>query len=351
MVIIVKRKHTKKELIIIVLGALVLTCGFFGSSYALNNTTSPTAEYNYFGTSNLELSYVDHGMGNGDVLSLTNAKPKTDQQAMSEEGYRFSVTNISSNGYFYRIRLVEDIALINEEDCIDRQILPQYIRFQFDNFKPRSLSEIESSGYVLHESKELILPGNSEIHELKIWLDQDTPQNLKDHYHGKIVLEEISDEIYEEYQKGQELQIGETPYLILEDSDSKNAYLKLTTASQNPYFENDCVDHSKTCLFTSKEDLETLLKGYRNGIESQLQKLTNLHLLRLRIFEKNEYLDYAMALTKLNPQNMPFLIYNTKNGLPQMINSSSGLDPEIEKNKIQIVMIMHKSLLQPEEEQ
>lgn len=351
MVITVKGKHTKKELIIIILGALILTCVFFGSSYALNNTTSKTAEYNYFGTSNLELSYVDHGMGNGDVLSLTNAQPKTDQQAMSEDGYRFSVTNVSSNGYFYRIRLVEDVALVNEEHCMSRQLFPQYIRFQFDNFKPQRLSEIESSGYVLHESKDLILPGNSEIHELRIWLDQDTPSDLKDHYHGKIVLEEISNEIYKEYQQGNKIKIGDFSYLVLEDSNSKNAYLKLTAPNPNPFFENDCIDHSETCLFTSKEDLDSLFKGYRNGIEGELKKNTNLHLLRFRIFERTEYLDYIMAIPDLNPENLPFLIYNTKQGTIQMINASSGLDPQMEKNKIQLVIIMHKSLLEKEEEQ
>lgn len=340
-------KHTKQEFLIIMAGALLLTCCFFGSSYALNNSLLPTAEFNYFGTSNLELSYVDRGTGNGDFLSLVNATRISDAEARNQDGYRFSITNISGGAYKYRLRLLEDAAMINEDGCIDRQLYANYIRFQFDNQEPKSLSQIENNGYVLYESTENILPGNSEIHELRIWLKEDTPSVVKEHYHGKIVLEEI-EEVYPSYQQGQEVIIGEDSFLVLENSDSNNAYLKLLINSSFSYTKVKC-QTGQSCPFKSTQELSDLMDTYREKMEEDLGKIFDVTVLRLRLLDMNEYQMFLSIIPSLGSE--PFLLYSLNNGRYEVTNLSTGLDLSDVNSRVQPVILLHKALLEKEEEE
>jgi len=341
-----KKKHTNRELTIILCGALLLTVSFFSSSYALNNAVSPNAEFNYFSTDNLELSYVDHGMGNGDVLSLTKDSPSTDAEGRAKTGYRFSVTNISNGSYKYRIRLVEDVAMIDEDDCMNRQLYSDYIRFQFDNFPPKSLKEVESSGYVLYESTEKILPGNSEIHELRIWLGENTPKEIEEHYHGKIVLEEAENN-YQSYLEGQEIRIGEKKYIVLEDSGSNNAYVKLLLNSSFPTLKVKCKELGN-CLLGSRKGLSSTIDQYRGDLQEDLQQIVDLNVARVRLLDMNEYKEYISKIPSLTTE--PLLLYSLEEGRPKITNINLENRLDSVESRIQPVVFIHKHLLETDEE-
>ena len=339
------KKHTNRELLIILCGALLLTVSFFSSSYALNNAVSPTAEFNYFGTDNLELSYVDHGMGNGDVLSLVGESPSSDVEGFSKTGYRFSVTNISNGSYKYRIRLIEDAAMVNEDDCLNRQLYSNYIRFQFDNFPPKSLKEVESNGYVLYESSEKILPGNSEIHELRVWLGENTPMDIGEHYHGKIVLEEVEND-YQSYLEGQEIQIGDKGYIVLENSDSSNAYVKLLLNSSFPTLKVKC-QTLENCLLDSRKELSSTMDQYREDLQEDLKQIFDLTVLRVRLLDVNEYKEYISKISSLREE--PLMLYSLEEGRPKVTNINLENRLDSIQSRIQPVLLIHKHLLEQEE--
>lgn len=342
-----KQKHTNRELTIILCGALLLTVSFFSSSYALNNTVSPTAEFNYFSTDNLELSYVDHGMGNGDVLSLVESHPSTDAEGSSKAGYRFSVTNISNGSYKYRIRLVEDAAMVDEDDCLNRQLYSDYIRFQFDNFPSKSLKEVESNGYVLYESSETILPGNSEIHELRIWLGENTPIDIEEHYHGKIVLEEVVND-YQAYLEGQEIRIGEKGYIVLENSDSRNAYVKLLLNSSFPTLNVKCKE-LENCLLVPRKGLASIMDQYRGDLQEDLGQIFDLNVVRVRLLDMNEYKEYISKIPSLREE--PLLLYSLEEGRPKVTNINLESNLASTQSRIQPVVFIHKHLLETDEEE
>jgi len=341
-----KGKHTNREFLIILCGALLLTVSFFSSSYALNNSISPTAEFNYFSTDNLEFSYVDYGTGNGDILSLTGKLPSTDLEGRNKTGYRFSVTNISGGSYKYRIRLVEDVAMVDEDDCLNRQLYSDYIRFQFDNFSPKSLKEVESNGFVLYESPEAILPGNSEIHELRIWLGENTPADITEHYHGKIVLEEV-DNNYQSYFEGQEIYIGNKKYLVLENSDSSNAYLKLLLVSSFPSLKVKC-QSLENCLLGSRKGLSSTMNQYRNDLQEDLGQMFDLNILRVRLLDLNEYKAYISKIPSLREE--PLLLYSLEDGRPIVTNMNPESRLDSVEGRVQPVLFIHKHLLETEEE-
>ncbi len=342
-----KKQRTNREFIMILCGALFLTVCFFSSSYALNNAVSPTAEFNYFSTDNLELSYVDHGMGNGSVLSLTDESPIPDSKGLTKTGYRFSVTNISSGSYQYRIRLVEDASMVEEDGCLNRQLYSDYIHFQFDNLPPKSLKEVESNGYVLYESSEKILPGNSEIHELRIWLGENTPKDIEEHYHGKIVLEEVEND-YQNYFEGQEIQIGDMMYLVLENSDSSNAYVKLLLNSSFSTLKVKCME-KENCLLGSRKELSFIMDSYRSDLVEDLGQFFDLNIVRFRLLDMNEYKEYIAKIPSLREE--PLLLYSLTDGRPKITNMNleGGLDSI--SSRIQPVVFIHKHLLEKEEEE
>lgn len=339
------KKHTKGQFLFIIMGAFFLTCCFFGSSYALNNKVSETEEYNYFGTEDLELSYVDYGTGNGDMLSLTNKKPTTDTKAIKENGYRFSITNISTKEKKYRIMLVEDISMIEEDECEEKQLYFGHVRFQFDNNKPKYLKELENTGYVLYESEETILPGNSEIHELKLWFDENTPKNaLSKHYHGRIVLEDITAEKeYKTYTKGEILQLSESKYLILENSESNTNYLKLLPLEVLSYKGMQC--SNEDCYLATKDMISEVHENFRIQIQSQIGKNVDLTTVRIRNLEKSELVNYSLELSQYFSSEKNYWIYDSDTA---SLLSNLGTSNE-ESNYIRPVIILDKRLLEEQE--
>lgn len=340
--------HLNRQSVFILVAAFFLMICFFASSYSLNNPNKYTEEYNYFNTENLEFSYVDHGMGNGDVLSLVGKNPISDSMALGQNGYRFSVTNISNTAHKYRVRLVEDTAVINEDSCSSRLLYSNYIKYQFDNQPPKSLYSVLNNGYVLYESEESILPGNSEIHELKIWLDESTPKNLKDHYHGKIVIEELDNDKYENFTKGQVLVFGESQkYLVLENSDSKNAYVTLYPMKPLTYVGLEIDDKSKNFEATM-DSLDEIFDNYRVQLRYLLGKEIDMNVLRIRMLTTEEYQKYLDSIQPLT-QNRYFF-YDLKVGKLKIYNDQLVEIKDKDSALFQPLVILHKDLLKQEEE-
>lgn len=344
-----KGRMNHQSVFILVAAFFLMVC-FFASSYSLNNPDKYTKEYNYFNTENLEFSYVDHGLGNGDVLSLVGTNPISDLDAVKQDGYRFSVTNISNTAHKYRIRLVEDIAVINEDACSSKLLYSNHIKYQFDNNSPKGLSSIENNGYVLYESMDSILPGNSEIHELKIWLDEDTPRNLKDHYHGRIVIEEIDGLKYDSFDAGQILVLGESQkYLVLENSGSENAYLTLYPIAPLNYVGLE-IDEKSKAFEATMDSIDDLLNNYRVQIRYLLGKEVDLNVLRVRMLTIEEYQKYFNGIQTLSQNKDRHLLYNIEEGKLKVYNDALIEVKNQDSGLFQPLVILHKDLLNQTEE-
>lgn len=335
-----ERKTTKGQFLFILFGSFVLTCFFFGASYALNNRVEPNAEFNYFETENLELSYVDYGKGDGDVLSLINPSLKTEQEARKEEGYRFSVSNISNTEKKYRLRLIEDYGIVTEEDCLYKEISPSNIYFQFDNQAPKRLIDIEKNGYLLYESQETILPGNSEIHELRIWAGEKSPEFVKqEHYHGKVLLEEVKNP-YPVYKQGQKLTIGQMTYIVMEDSDETNGFIELMPTKSYTYEGNPC--EGSTCILAEEEKIRELLENNQIQIENALGQVFDFSVFHERVLTKEEWEKYLENPLLTEAVQGNYWLYDEAKGY-QVANTSSL------SGEVRGMILLYKELLKDKE--
>lgn len=186
-----KVKLFKHQVLITAISVFAVVISMFGGSYAIFSSTSKADEYNVLKVGNLEISYVDTGDGYGDVLSLNGAYPTSDEVGSNSNPYRFNIVNTGTIAADFKIKILYDESIIEEDGC-ENDLLPQkFVKYKFDSESPVLLSSKESSGYVIYEAKNLV-PGSSEIHEIRIWIDENaTNEILGKHFHGKVVIESV----------------------------------------------------------------------------------------------------------------------------------------------------------------
>jgi len=183
----------KHQLLVTSICVFAVVMIFFGSSYAVFSKTKSGNEYNTVQTGDLELSYVDLS-DEGNVLTLNNEFPVSDDVGSSGSSYRFSVENTGSIQAEYRIVITDDIDVINSDGCKDNLIEKSNIRYKFDNGKVGTLSDLYDDsveGYVIYSG--ILQPTESNIHEIRLWLSENSDNSiLGKHYHGKanVVIEQ-----------------------------------------------------------------------------------------------------------------------------------------------------------------
>lgn len=227
-----KNKLFKHQLLITTILGITIVLSMIGSSYALFSSTSKADEYNVIKVGELEISYVDTGTGYGDILSLNGAYPISDAEGTKNSPYRFNITNTGTITADFKIKILYDEAIIEEDGCRDNLLLQKYVKYKFDNDEPILLSDKESDNYVVYQADNL-LPGSSEIHEIRIWLDENaTNEALGKHFHGKVVIEStqtgIEDSLKQEYNIGQKVTLKDNSvWHVLESSGSNSATVTL----------------------------------------------------------------------------------------------------------------------------
>ena len=229
------KKRNRKELFkhqtiltaILVIAVVITT---FGGSYAWFNSQIMKDEYNAFKEEDFELSYVANDSGYGDILSLVGQKPMSDSDANNLKPYRFNVTNVGSKEKYFKLKIDLDQSIIEEDGCVKNLLATSYIKFKIDNQQPQVLGNFAAKDYQIYLSPESIMPGSSEIHELRIWVDENAPQSIKNkHFHATVAVESVDvDKTYATYTVGQAVTLlNGDKYHALESSDNNNSKVKL----------------------------------------------------------------------------------------------------------------------------
>lgn len=227
-----KSKLFEHQVLITAISVFAIVISMIGGSYAIFSSTSKADEYNVLKVGKLEISYVDSGDGYGDVLSLNGAYPISDEDGMKSNPYRFSITNTGTIAADFKIKVLYDNSIIDEDGCENKLLPLNYVKYQFDNNQPVLLGTKETQDYLVYEANNL-LPGSSEIHEIRIWLDKNaTNEVLGKHFHGKVVVEStqsgIDDSLTYEYKVGQSITLKDnSKWHVIENSSSSNTTVTL----------------------------------------------------------------------------------------------------------------------------
>lgn len=260
-------KLFKHQLFITFIFVLVIVVSMIGGSFAIFSSTSKADEYNVLKVGKLEISYVDTGNGYGDILSLNGAYPMSDIEGSSESRtpYRFNITNTGSITADFKIKIQYDESIIEEDGCKDNLLPQKYVKYKLDNNEPILLGSKESDDYLIYEATDL-LPGSSEIHEIRIWIDEAaTNEVLGKHFHGKVVIEiaqgGIEEDLKNEYKVGQSIVLKDgSKWHVLENSGNDNSMITLLSdynLNESGNYNTDCGKNINNQVICTPKEFDT----------------------------------------------------------------------------------------------
>ncbi len=183
----------------------------------------------------------------------------TDEEAQDLKPYRFNLVNTGTIDADYRIKIKNDEAIIAEDNCEGKLLDFKYIKYQLDNGDPTLLSEKAADDYTIYSFKNLkaptngqegLLPNSSEIHEIRIWITADAPNEvLGKHFHGKVVIESVQSGVEEtvlEFKVGTPVTLKDgSKWHVLESSSENSTTVTLLSdynLKEDGSYDTDCIE-------------------------------------------------------------------------------------------------------------
>ena len=185
-------KFLKRELILTVISILAVTTAIIGGSYAIFSSIQKAENYNVMKTGTLQIVYDDTSGGLGNIINLNGVYPESDAEGSKREPYKFKITNTGSIEASYKVRILDDSDMIAEDQCINKLLNKELIRYSINGGSPVTLSTMAEEYKVITGKLEA---GESRTYEIRMWIDENAGNEvLGTHYHGKIVVEGVQAE-------------------------------------------------------------------------------------------------------------------------------------------------------------
>lgn len=145
------------------------------------------SKYDYvIKSNNLTITYKKKDNTMGNIISFVNNKALNDSDGLKSEDYKVFINNTSDRSVVYTISIVDDDDMIKYDGCSDKTISRNHIKYTINDNGVLSLG----SDDVIYSS---ILKANSKIeYSLRFWINEDFTEAINSHYHGKIVVSELS---------------------------------------------------------------------------------------------------------------------------------------------------------------
>ncbi len=180
------KRLVRRELYMIMLSVFAVSAVILGSSYAIFSSVNKSKDYNQIDLGTLVVEYEDTGDGLGDIINLADVYPVSDATGLASNGYKFKITDTGTLGSNYTIRIADDEAMIEADECEGNQLPKEVLKYSLNGGPIHVLGETDN--YTLDTG--FLEAGKTRNYELKMWIS-DTAGNeiLGKHFHGKIVVE------------------------------------------------------------------------------------------------------------------------------------------------------------------
>lgn len=184
-------KSFSRELKFTIVSIFVVAIVMISSAFAIFSSIQKSNKYNTLTVGTLKVDFIDTEDGMGNIINLNGAYPESDSEGVKESPYSFKITNSGTLRASYKIKILDDTDVINEDQCGNNLLPKERIRVSINGEKPFTLSATEKSGYEIKTGA--LASGKSESYEIRIWIDENSGNEvLGKHYHGKIVVESIN---------------------------------------------------------------------------------------------------------------------------------------------------------------
>lgn len=146
-----------KRIYIMALAVLFVIVSLSGTTYSLFLKNDETNEFNY-NTGLLDLQFTEDKQ-----ITLANAFPMNDSEALKKEPYKLTIKNTGSLIYLFDLQMLSS----EEENVIDSR----YIKVKVNDTMPHTLYNTSN----VIASNLIIYPGEEITFNINIWLDITTP--------------------------------------------------------------------------------------------------------------------------------------------------------------------------------
>ena len=174
-----------KFTLIMVFAIIIL---LLAGSYSIFTATNKSEDYNSITVGTLKIDFLQDSQN---VLNLNGAYPTMDTEGEKLEPYQFRITNNGTLNASYKIKLVNDEEVIEEDNCSLKLLSLSALKVKVNENSPFLLADKQDNSYVISEG--IILANEIKEYNIRIWI-KDTAGNevLGKHYHGKIVVDSVN---------------------------------------------------------------------------------------------------------------------------------------------------------------
>ena len=184
-------KTFSRELKITIVSIFVVTIVMISSAFAIFSSVQKSEKYNTLTVGTLKVDFIDTEDGMGNIINLNGAYPISDAKGQEEDPYSFKITNSGTLAASYKIKILDDTDMINEDNCQDNLLDKSKIRVSINKGEAFTLSDTEANEFTVEQGT--LEASDVKNYEIRIWIKEDSGNEvLGKHYHGKIVVEGVN---------------------------------------------------------------------------------------------------------------------------------------------------------------
>ena len=182
------RKIKEREFRLTVMWVCIFLVVLISSTLIVTLSVQKIKDYNIVNSGDLVIKFDENNEVLDDVITLDNNSVMSYEDGLKSRSYKFTITNESEKKVNYIIKLVDDLKMIEYDDCGKMLFDKQNMFFSLNDKITGLVSDLyNGEEYIILEES---LRGNSsKDFEFRIWVDKSYSNN--GHYHGKIIVEEI----------------------------------------------------------------------------------------------------------------------------------------------------------------
>ncbi len=180
-----------------ILSIFVVTIVMISSAYAIFSTVQKQEDYNTLTVGTLKIDFDATSTDMGNIINLNGAYPTSDEEGQKTNPYSFRITNSGTLAAAYKVKIIDDQDMINEDKCQDNLLPKSNIKVSINGGTPFLLNSVEENEYVINS--DTLNPSGNKNFAIRIWIDENSGNEvLGKHYHGKIVVESANTKEKEE---------------------------------------------------------------------------------------------------------------------------------------------------------
>ena len=181
------RKIKEREFRLTVMWVCIFLVAIISTTFTVAFSVQKIKEYNQVNSGDLVITFEENNEVLDDIITLDNDDVLSYKDGLENDSYKFSIKNSGDKKVKYKIRLVDDVDMIEYDDCSKMQFNKKNMFFSLNDHIVGIVADLyNGEEYII--SEETIDSNEVKNYEIKFWVDKTYVNN--GHYHGKIIVEE-----------------------------------------------------------------------------------------------------------------------------------------------------------------